>query len=75
MTVSELKDGHIAPPRSVGEIKRQIADLTTIKSAADTYGVRDFASQVGMDTVFSHEAELVKELRAAERDKGALEIR
>ena len=49
--------------RSVSEIKSQIADLLEVKYAAETYGVRDFASQVGMLTVINHEVELMEELR------------
>src|SRR5438093_1067377 len=41
----------MSDPRSIKEIRRQLADLARVKAAAGAYGTPDFASQVGMRTV------------------------
>ena len=55
-----------APPRSTREIKRELADLATVKAKAEAHGTPDFASRIGLQSILGHEQELVEELRAAE---------
>lgn len=56
-----------APHRLSSEIRRQLADLDLVKVAAEAYGVRDFASQLQMESILGHREELLAELRAAEQ--------
>ena len=65
MITSATSNGHPAP-RSVPEIESQLADLVRLKAAADAYGIPDFASRAGMESLLRHEAELREELRAAQ---------
>ncbi|HEY7429083.1 MAG TPA: hypothetical protein VH682_32950 [Gemmataceae bacterium] len=66
MTTLAASNGFQSPPRSAQEIKRQLADLAKVKAKADAYGVRDFASQLGLQSLRGQEQSLIEELRAAE---------
>lgn len=53
-------------PRSVSEIKTQLSELTEVRRIAEAYGARDFASQIGLESIKKHEQSLRAELQAAE---------
>jgi hypothetical protein len=55
-----------SPPRSKREVERQLADLAKVKAKAETYGMPDFASKIGLQSILCHEQDLREELRAAE---------
>jgi hypothetical protein len=58
--------GAEAPPRSAGEIRKQLADLAIVRAAAERHGTPDFASTLGMQSICLHQDALLRELRAAE---------
>lgn len=66
MTTLESGDVIHSLPRSVPEIKRQMADLAKVKAKAEERGASDFASQIMRQSLRSHEQELIEELHAAE---------
>lgn len=53
-------------PRSIHEIKEQLADLKNVWSEVAKYPADDFASQLSRENFKRHEAELLNELRAAQ---------
>lgn len=56
-----------ATPRSPAGIRAQLNDLAKVLKLARGYGAVDSASQQALETLEGHEAELLAELRAAER--------
>jgi hypothetical protein len=53
-------------PRSVEIIKKQLADLAKVKAISDYNANIDFASRIFLDSMNSHEQDLIEELKAAE---------
>lgn len=53
-------------PRSTNEVKKQLADLSIVREAAEGHGTPDFASRLGMQSIVLHQNSLQQELRAAE---------
>src|SRR5260370_39932735 len=53
-------------PRTASEIHKQLTDLDEVRRVAEEYGSRDFASQVGLESITHHQESLREELRAAE---------
>ena len=58
------------PTRSIEEILRQLADLATVRAAAELYGTPDFASELALKSIIKHQDELLTELEGA-RNAGA----
>ena len=56
----------IRTPRSVSEIRRQLAELVDVQRVAETYGTPDFASAFGLESISLHQDSLREELRASE---------
>ncbi len=54
-------------PRLTSEIREQLSDLRKVIETARRHGTRDFASQVGWESMLLHERELLKELAESER--------
>ncbi len=54
------------PPRTTGVIRAQLADLESLLRSGEAYGERDFAAQLGMASLRTHQRDLIEELRAAE---------
>lgn len=59
-------EGGNSQPRSSREIKKQLADLSKVRAAAEHYGTPDFASRLGMRSILKHQTILSEELQAAE---------
>jgi hypothetical protein len=66
MNKNTTNEQNACPPRSVSEIKCQLAELAKIIESAEAYGTPDFASKMGLKSLRGLEEELRKELQAAE---------
>ncbi len=53
-------------PRFTAEIREQLSDLGKVIEVARRHGTRDFASQVGWESLILHEQELLAELAESE---------
>ncbi len=53
-------------PRFSAEIREQLSDLRKVIEVARRHGTRDFASQVGWESLILHEQELMDELAESE---------
>jgi hypothetical protein len=65
MTLSQISTASWGPRRP-DEIRRQLDELRDILQDARAYGAADFAAEITLASLQSHEAELVEELAAAE---------
>jgi hypothetical protein len=53
-------------PRSTSEVRNQLAELAVVLRAAEGYGSADFASRMGLDSIYHHQRTLQSELKAAD---------